>query len=246
MKINNLLSAFFWLLYAMACIVLAITLAFYFFGYFDYGYGIWYSLLGIDEHLATYASQNTLKPQFHLLSAAEHQALFSHVATSVHSNGKGLEELTYLTDTGLQIRLFHQAEIQHLQDVALLFKQAKLGALCVLLIWPLLAYLVLKEGRTSWWQRSLSLSLVFTPLLLWLGIAGPTQVFYQFHEWVFPAENAWFFYWEESHMSAMMKAPYLFGVIAIEIALCALLLTPLVHGLGLKFALRLRTLIQRP
>lgn len=246
MKINNALSAVVWLLYAMACIVLAVTASFYLFGYFDYGYGIWYHVLDIGEHLATYASQNTLKPQFHLLEASEHIALFSQVSTAVHGNGEGLELLSYHTDAGLKIQLFHQAEIQHLRDVAVLFNQAKKGALLVLLAWPLLAYLVLKEGRTTWWQRSMGLSLIFVPLFIWLLIAGPTQVFYQLHEWVFPPDNAWFFYWEESHMSAMMKAPYLFGVIAMEIVVSALLLTPLVHGLGIKFALRLRAISKRP
>lgn len=245
MKNNHLSSAFVWVLYATACIVLAVTLSFYVFGYFDYGYGLWYQVLDIGEHLQVYASQNTLKPQFHQLAPQEHKALFSHIASAVHGNGEGLEALSYRTASGMEMQLLHKAEIQHLQDVAHLFTQVKSAALVVLLSWPLLALLVLKEGRTSWWQRSLSLSLVFLPLLIWLLVEGPTQVFYQLHEWVFPADNAWFFYWEESHMSAMMKAPYLFGVVAIEITLGALLLVPLVHGLGINIALRLRALSRR-
>ena len=38
------------------------------------------------------------------------------------------------------------------------------------------------------------------------------------HEWVFPAEHQWFFYYQESLMTVLMKAPDLFGAIAILIA----------------------------
>jgi len=243
-KHTSLQGALVWVFYALACIILAVALSFYLFGYWDYGYAFWYHWLSIDEHINTYAAQNTLKPQYHLLTASEHVAMFQQVATAVHNNGVGLEQLHYYTNNNVKIQLFHPAEIRHLQDVATLFSQAKAVALLVLLCWPLLALAVLREGRSTWWQRSLGLSVVFVPLLLWLLVAGPTQVFYQLHEWVFPPENAWFFYWEESHMSAMMKAPYLFGAIAVEITISALLLTPLVHCLGIKFALRLRSLFK--
>jgi hypothetical protein len=66
-----------------------------------------------------------------------------------------------------------------------------------------------------------------------LLIAGPTQVFYQFHLWIFPADHQWFFYWQDSLMSTLMKAPVLFGGIAAVIALGALLLTPVLYWLGL-------------
>lgn len=244
MNIKKLFSASIWCLYAVTCIILAMAIAFYLFGYFDYGYGYWYQLLDIGEHLNIYAAQNTLKPQFHRLTMEEHITLFSHIVTAVHGDAEGLEALSYRTLNGVEIKLLHDAEIQHLKDVAVLFGRAKLFALVILFCWPLLALLVLREGRTSWWQRSLGLVFIFLPLLIWLLAVGPTQLFYQLHEWIFPPHNPWFFYWEESHMSAMMKAPFLFGVIAVGIAIITVLFTPLIHMLGIAIALRMRVLFK--
>lgn len=244
MNTKNLLSATVWCLYAVVSILLAMTIAFYLFGYFDYGYRYWYQLLDISEHLNIYAAQNTLKPQFHRLTMEEHISLFSQIVTAVHGSGEGLGSLSYRTSSGIEIKLLHGAEIQHLKDVAVLLGRVKLFALLILFCWPLLALLVLREGRTSWWQRSLGLSFIFFPLLVWMLVVGPTQLFYQLHEWIFPPNNPWFFYWEESHMSAMMKAPFLFGVIAVGIAVITVLLTPLIHLLGIAIALQLRTLFK--
>lgn len=244
MNTKNLFSASIWCLYAVACIVLAMTIAFYVFGYFDYGYRYWYQLLDIGEHLHIYAAQNTLKPQFHRLAMEEHITLFSQIVTAVHGNGEGLDTLSYHTPNGVEIKLLHGAEVQHLKDVSVLFGQVKLFALLMLFCWPLLALLVLREGRTSWWQRSLSLSFIFSPLVVWLLVVGPTQLFYQLHEWIFPPNNPWFFYWEESHMSAMMKAPFLFGVIAVGIVVITVVLTPVIHLLGMVMALQVRALLK--
>ena len=48
-----------------------------------------------------------------------------------------------------------------------------------------------------------------------LVLVGPVEVFYALHEWVFPANHQWFFYYEDSLMSTLMKAPDLFGAIAL-------------------------------
>jgi len=55
-------------------------------------------------------------------------------------------------------------------------------------------------------------------------IVGPKDVFYQMHIWVFPDNHQWFFYYQDSLMSTMMKAPDLFAGIAAQIVLLALLL----------------------
>ncbi len=55
-------------------------------------------------------------------------------------------------------------------------------------------------------------------------LIGPTKVFYWGHEVVFPENNQWFFYYEDSLMSTMMKAPALFGPIAGQLLFCTLIL----------------------
>ena len=58
---------------------------------------------------------------------------------------------------------------------------------------------------------------------------GPTRVFYTAHTLIFPAGHQWFFYYEESLMTMLMKAPDLFAAIAAE----WLLLTALCYWLGI-------------
>ena len=55
-------------------------------------------------------------------------------------------------------------------------------------------------------------------------VLGAEKVFYQFHVWIFPAGHQWFFYYEESLMSMMMKAPDLFGYIAIMLVVLAVII----------------------
>ena len=52
---------------------------------------------------------------------------------------------------------------------------------------------------------------------------GGKAVFYQLHIWIFPANHQWFFYYQDSLMSTMMKAPDLFAYIAISLSLLGLL-----------------------
>jgi hypothetical protein len=51
-------------------------------------------------------------------------------------------------------------------------------------------------------------------LLTVLVLFGPVNVFYKLHTWIFPADHQWFFYYQESLMTTLMKAPDIFGGIA--------------------------------
>jgi uncharacterized membrane protein len=51
---------------------------------------------------------------------------------------------------------------------------------------------------------------------------GFREVFYAFHEAIFPPDHQWFFYYQDSLMSTMMKAPFLFGYIAAALVALAL------------------------
>jgi hypothetical protein len=59
-------------------------------------------------------------------------------------------------------------------------------------------------------------------VLVWA--LGAKKVFYQLHVWIFPEGHQWFFYYQESLMSTLMKAPDLFAGIGIAIFLGAILL----------------------
>tara|TARA_Y100000588_G_scaffold356149_1_gene412087 strand:- start:498 stop:764 length:267 start_codon:yes stop_codon:yes gene_type:complete len=66
---------------------------------------------------------------------------------------------------------------------------------------------------------TIALSAITTGVVFALG---PKQVFYWFHIKVFPEGHQWFFYYQESLMSTLMKAPDLFGFIAVLIAVLTL------------------------
>jgi len=45
---------------------------------------------------------------------------------------------------------------------------------------------------------------------------GAKTVFYKLHTWIFPPGHQWFFYYQDSLMTTLMKAPVLFAGIAAE------------------------------
>jgi len=52
-------------------------------------------------------------------------------------------------------------------------------------------------------------------------VIGPVKVFYAAHNAVFPPGHEWFFYYQDSLMTTLMKAPDLFGFIAVVWVLTA-------------------------
>ncbi|HLR17784.1 MAG TPA: DUF1461 domain-containing protein [Alcanivoracaceae bacterium] len=220
-----------WCCYALICLLLALSISLWYVAAYDYAFAYWYDYLKIGEHLNTYAAQNHVKPFFHLLGKAEHVAAFQQIANAVHNNGVGLADITYVYH-GHTIKLLTHAEVVHLEDVARLFQRVKTTSFLLFLLWPVLAWAVFKKPLPSFSARFIAAFLGLAPLLLWLLIAGAEAVFYQFHIWLFPPEHPWFFYWEESLMSALMKAPYLFGAIALMMCAITIFFTPAIYWCG--------------
>src|SRR5690606_5060552 len=63
-----------------------------------------------------------------------------------------------------------------------------------------------------------------TGITLVIFITGPTKVFYWLHEQIFPDEHEWFFYYQDSLMTTLMKAPDLFGFIAVILVILMMVL----------------------
>ena len=53
-------------------------------------------------------------------------------------------------------------------------------------------------------------------------LIGAKRVFYSLHDLIFPAEHQWFFYYQDSLMSTMMKAPDFFAYVAAALAVLAI------------------------
>jgi len=189
-------------------------------------YGIWHDYAGISENIEKFAPQNKFRDGFETTDAETRKALFAGIVMAIHNNGDGLEALRYLNaDTQQSTPLLHAAEVLHLKDVANLIEFLEKLGWGLLLLWSIITsyLLMMRKGFPSMQSAVWNLSAGLLGLASILLYFGPKTVFYQLHIWVFPPEHPWFFYYQDSLMSTMMKAPDLFAYIAISLSLLALL-----------------------
>ncbi|NQZ08812.1 MAG: DUF1461 domain-containing protein [Algicola sp.] len=194
----------------------------------DFAYSGFHDLLNIQQHCEQYGPLNRYRQGFAGTDKAEHVRIFAAINDSVHSfdnsQGKGLDKIYYAID-GKPVDLFlHAAEIQHLEDVANLIDFMHPFAISASLLWLVLAALF-SSGKlpAPRFKQQLAGIGVFVGLCaLTALLIGPEKVFNAFHEWVFPAGHQWYFFYEDSLMSTLMKAPDLFGAIAVLLTVVAL------------------------
>lgn len=205
--------------------LLAIWLAWHLLAQVNFGYPIWYDHFGIGTHIDHYAPQNRFRQDFELTDRETRLVLFAGIVDAIQHHGIGLEQLSYQNAYGT-IPLLHRDEIVHLQDVARLIYLLNQFAIALSIIWILLTTLTLvkKMAFASLKQSSYILGSGIGLALLILLLLGPTEVFYQFHIWIFPADHPWFFYYQDSLMSTMMKAPDLFAMIATALLAVSLVI----------------------
>lgn len=190
----------------------------------DFAYPLLYRALDIDTHIAQYGPQNRFKHGFEFTSHSQRLALFGEIVDAIHSSGQGLEQIRYTDGQGRSITLLRQPEVIHLRSVARLIDRlawVSWGMLAGLLV----SLAVLRAGRmpppraarVAGW----SLGVVVAAIVFTL-VYGPEDVFNTLHTWVFPAGEQWFFYYQESLMTTLMKAPDIFAAIAVLWLLLAL------------------------
>lgn len=196
-------------------------------------YPLWYELLDIPEHIAEYGPQNRYKRDFEHTSDAERMALFAAIVDAVDAGGEGLESLSYRDSRGREQPLLRAPEREHLRSVARLigtlrvFSYLTLGVLVASVAALRLARLPPPRPK----RVLLSLLATVVAGSVAVLLIGAERVFYALHEWVFPAGEQWFFYWQDSLMTTLMKAPDLFGAIAATLLVVALLwLVALFYG----------------
>jgi hypothetical protein len=186
-----------------------------------YGFSLWYDWLDIGAHIQRYAPQNHFIDGLQDLDRQEHIRLFNAISEAVHSSGAGLANI-YFDWHGKMQPLLRVPEIEHLQDVSDLIDMMRLvtwGATGLAI-----AGCVFLRVRPVWKVQLLMLGIVAAVISAVVLIMGPKAVFYQMHVWVFPPRHQWFFYYQESLMSTLMKAPDLFGAIAVAILVPGLVL----------------------
>jgi hypothetical protein len=214
-----------WLLFVITALLAAFWLAWISLAAVDFLYPLWHDLIGIDETIAVSGPRNRHRHHFELTTKAERVRLFSAMVDGIHGQGRGLESLTYHAPTGAPIAtLLTAPEVVHLRDVARLLDRLRLtGWLAVL------ATVALAAGFR--WRRSAmpSLKALLAGVIAFVGgagliilLLGPVQVFYGLHTRIFPPGHSWFFYYEDSLMTMMMKAPDLFAYIAATLVVLGL------------------------
>lgn len=208
--------------------VLSVYLAWMANAQFGYGYDWLYEVYDTEQHIARFAPQNRYRNDFEFTQVSEHKAIFQHIVDSVHDDGQGLDLILY-SAKGKTYPVLHDAEIVHLQDVAILINKIHyLAIICFFMLFFLVGWhrFARKRGGEQASKKGLILTLITLVLItvcLFLAI-GAKAIFYKLHVWIFPQDHQWFFYYQDSLMSTLMKAPDLFAGIAIQILIFALII----------------------
>ena len=216
-----------WLLYSLSGLIFAFFIGWLILAKVNFGYTWLHDAMNIQQHAEKYGPQNRYRNGFQYTNKQEHIRLFSAINTAVHQQGRGLKDITYQHNNGRNLGvLLRHAEVLHLKDVANLLDILKYIAVSAGLIW--FFYIVLfqqnKTPTPNFKQQSLIMLAVAALCGISILLIGPTTIFYTFHEWIFPENHKWFFYYQESLMTILMKAPDLFGAIALLLTFLSLLI----------------------
>ncbi len=191
----------------------------------DFAYPYLYDFLDIGALIQTFAPLNVYKFGFEQTDQAQHSVLFSQIVTAINQGGEGLAQIVYYDAQGQVIdTLLRRPEIIHLQDVANLLDWLRVSEYYAMGV--LVGMLVFFKWRGIPFQ-SLSKTLlgvgggIFLVVILIMAY-GAEAIFYQLHVLVFPENNQWFFYYQESLMTTLMKAPDIFAAIAVLLLAFAL------------------------
>jgi hypothetical protein len=185
----------------------------------DFFYPVWYDVIGIDRTIAEYGPKNRYRDHFELTTREERTRLFAAIVAGIHDGGQGLETLTYHDARGNAVApLLRSPEITHLRDVSRLVDgmyRLGIGAAVVWLV--VLVWLWrLRLPPPPLGRYFAGLGLVAVVLTFAVIATGTKKAFYTAHTLIFPTGHQWFFYYEESLMTMLMKAPDLFAAITAE------------------------------
>ena len=165
--------------------------------------------------------------------------MFAGISNAVNNGGEGLRSLAYTGEAGTAPQLLlTDPEAVHLEGVAILID------LLIPIGWAALVLLVVLTLHAKF--TGIRLPGIGKSLLTLIAIAalcaivifavGAHDVFKAMHEMVFPDDHQWFFYYQDSLMTTLMKAPDIFfaigAVLAILGSVIYLLLTLLLQALN--------------
>jgi hypothetical protein len=223
-QFNSLKTAL-WPLYLLTLLISATLIAWHLLAQIDFAYPQGYKLLAIDRHIAKFAPQNRYRKHFELTTQDEHFQLFSEIMASIQHNGEGLASINYSYDGGSS-PLFRKAEVVHLQRVAKLVNGFYwLGSASIIM--TIILFLLIKRTKPARPKLTHVLAGFLVAVLsggVILFIVGPKNSFHWLHAQIFPAGDQWFFYYQDSLMTTLLKAPDLFGFMGALLVIATLLI----------------------
>ncbi|HSC67096.1 MAG TPA: DUF1461 domain-containing protein [Cellvibrio sp.] len=207
----------FWPLFFFCQLIALALVCWHFLAQFHFAYPTGYQLLDLDKHIAEFAPLNRYKEDFALTTPEEHWRLFGEISDAVQNKGAGLREISYTLASGEKTALMHEAEIIHLQDVANLIDRFYQAGLVSLLLWAGMIVIAYRQKLQIPSVKKILLGFLAGLAVIAIAVLaiGPTAVFYWFHVQVFPDGHQWFFYYQDSLMTTLMKAPDIFAFIAV-------------------------------
>lgn len=214
-----------WFAVLTGLLLVALGISWWLHAEFNYGYALWYDWLDLQAQIAEFGPQNRYILGFDTISPNAQQAAFNAIVHAIHHGGLGLTDIRFTDAYGVTKALLREPEVVHLQDVAALIDWLRVALFCVA-GFTLAALWLLRHriNEIQWrWQGGILLA-VLVALGGLLAVVGFEAVFYQLHRWIFPAGHEWFFFYQDSLMSTMMKAPDLFAGIGASLVLFGLMI----------------------
>tara|TARA_R110000744_G_scaffold304543_1_gene413027 strand:+ start:450 stop:1202 length:753 start_codon:yes stop_codon:yes gene_type:complete len=240
---------FIWGIFALTLLIFSLGISWQASKATNFLYGFWYSTLQINEVISTNVPKNTQgKRDFPINDIKLHETKFADIVQSIHKHGDGLVDISYVSQQAGVKKLLTNSEVQHLQDVANLLDNVEsiwwfnliFMFSFLLLYFGKLKLLSLSSIRRMPTGKQKLVSLVCLVLLVvsMLGVWGFTHIFYYLHTVIFPGDHQWFFYYEDSLMSTLMKAPDIFAAIAGQLLLVALILAGIIDAALSRYQVR--------
>lgn len=222
---GSLLDYLLWSVMCLCLLIISLLAAWHLLATQNFHYSTWYDVLSVGDNIKQYGPLNVYKQDFHRTDKAQHVSLFAEIVKGIQHDPDTLSSIRYRVN-GRQYQLLHEAELIHLRDVHHLVQKANRLGLITLAVTLLLAatLLTLKQPFPDLRRLHLLAALLVATGAALLLVFGAKDVFYRMHVWLFPEDHQWFFYYEESLMSTLMKAPLLFGGIALELLVIGLVI----------------------
>ena len=242
----KILQTITWLGFCLSLFVFSLGVSWKINSTINFAYPLWYQTLAIDEHIEKFAPENKYNKQdFVLVNAEQVSSLFNQILTAINHQGSNLSTISYAIKKDSNKLLLTQDEVIHLQDVSHLIDALFIMWLISLLILIVLSYCMVKRWtvpeRSSIYKTLLLLVVTVSILFAFVGFKN---IFYYLHTVIFPDNHPWFFYYQDSLMSTMMKAPDLFAALGLQILLFGCSVSYFYYRLLKRYRLKIQSIIK--